>query len=153
MLESREIEKVEVVLKNQLGIDASNTSKKKSKNLNNKKNVNSKKEKFKFLVNCKDDEEMRTGLFSLLERLNKKDRGGIISVKEVLKYFVEVIKDEDVERLKKRSWSHDDILDSWYEEYVKDFTPNLESEVPLSRAGWMVLNVENLKNMKKELHV
>ncbi len=128
----------EDVLKNQSAIDSVKTKNNRSKKLNSKTVNEINKKKFKFLVNCKDDENLQNEILSLLERLNKKIRGSNITVKEILKYYVETISEDDIKKIKKRSWSHDDHLDHFYEQYLEKFVPNVERNEALSRSGWLL---------------
>jgi len=151
MIDSIEREKGADVLENQLRIDSAKTNV--NKNLKKKKIVNNQKIPIKFLINCKDDPKLQSKVVSLLGELNKKKRGSAITIKEVVKYLTEVIKDEDIEKLKKRSWSHDDWLDCWYEQYGETFVSTNKNEKCLSRSGWMVAIAEGKIILPKgEIH-
>ena len=152
MIESREVEKGADVLGNQLKIDSSKTKVEKNKNLKKKKIVSNQKIPIKFLINCKDDPKLQFELVSLLEKLNNKKRGSEITIKEVAKYLTEIIKDEDIEKLKKRSWSYDDWLDCWHEHYVDNFKPSYEGEEALCRSGWSVAIAEGKITLEREIH-
>jgi len=142
MIDSIEREKGADVLENQLKIDSAKKNVNKNKNLKKKKIVSNQKIPIKFLINCKDDPKLQSEIVSLLDELNKKERGSEITIKEVAKYLTEVIKEGDIEKLKKRSWSHDDWLDCWYEQYVETFVSTKKNEKYLSRSGWMVAIAE-----------
>ena len=139
-------------LKNQSAIDSVKTKNNRSKKLNSKTVNEINKKKFKFLVNCKDDENLQNEILSLLERLNKKMRGSNITVKEILKYYVETISEDDIEKIKKRSWSHDDHLDHFYEQYLKNFKINNDGEEVLSRSGWLLAVAQKKIKLEGEDH-
>ncbi len=144
MIESIEREKRADVWGNQFKIDSPKTDINKNKNLKKKKIVNNQKIPIKFLINCKDDPELQPELISLLEKLNNKKRGSEITIKDVAKYLTEVIKNEDIEKLKKRSWSYDDWLDCWYDKFIQDFKSSYEGEACLTRSGWLVAIVKGV---------